>query len=167
MRIPTLSAIVTLLLVAALPAVAHCEIPCGIYGDQMRVEMLREHASTIEKSMKQVVALGKASPIDHNQLVRWVDNKEVHCTEVQHIVTQYFLTQRVKAPGVDDDKGAAKYAKQLELLHGMLVSAMKAKQSTDLQHVERLRELLDAFEALYFGKKEQAHLSRDHAGHSR
>ena len=45
---------------------AHCEIPCGIYGDQMRVEMLREHATTIEKSMSQIVAVGKASPVNQN-----------------------------------------------------------------------------------------------------
>lgn len=31
-------------------ASAHCEIPCGIYDDQMRVNMIGEHITTIEKS---------------------------------------------------------------------------------------------------------------------
>lgn len=155
-----------LFLALASPALAHCEIPCGIYGDQMRIEMLREHATTIEKSMKQVIALGKESPVNFNQLVRWVDNKETHCNEVQHIVTQYFMTQRIKPAKAGDEKGAAKYVQELELLHGMLLAAMKAKQTTDAAHVETLRSQIDAFEALYFGKKEQAHLATDHSGHA-
>ncbi|MDY6953871.1 MAG: superoxide dismutase [Ni], partial [Thermodesulfobacteriota bacterium] len=35
-------------------ASAHCEIPCGIYDDQMRIDMIAEHITTIEKSMKQI-----------------------------------------------------------------------------------------------------------------
>ena len=35
-------------------AVAHCEIPCGIYDDQLRAKLIAEHATTIEKSMKKI-----------------------------------------------------------------------------------------------------------------
>ena len=28
---------------------SHCEIPCGIYHDHMRIELLNEHVATIEK----------------------------------------------------------------------------------------------------------------------
>ena len=30
---------------------AHCEIPCGIYDDQTRVQLIHEHIGTIEKAM--------------------------------------------------------------------------------------------------------------------
>jgi len=40
--------------------------------------------------------------------------------------------------------------KQITLLHGMLVQAMKCKQTTDEAHVEELRSLLDSFEKVYF-----------------
>jgi nickel superoxide dismutase len=30
-------------------AAAHCEIPCGIYDDEMRINMVLEHIATIEK----------------------------------------------------------------------------------------------------------------------
>ena len=40
---------------------AHCQIPCGIYGDIMRIDMLREHITTIEKSMTQINELSKDS----------------------------------------------------------------------------------------------------------
>ena len=38
-------------------AASHCEIPCGIYDDAMRIDMIREHISTIEKSMTQITEL--------------------------------------------------------------------------------------------------------------
>lgn len=125
-------------------ALAHCEIPCGIYDDQMRADMIAENATTIEKAMQQIVELGKQSPVNYNQLVRWVTNKDHHATEIQQIVSQYFLTQRIKT-GVQD------YEKKLGVLHRMLVSAMKCKQTTDLENVKALRAELKEFEQLYFG----------------
>ena len=124
-------------------AAAHCEIPCGIYDDQLRVQLIAEHATTIEKSMQQIVELSKASPTNYNQLVRWVSNKEKHATEIQHIVSQYFMTQRLKP---DQEK----YSEKLILLHKMLIAAMKCKQTTDLSQVSVLRTHLKEFELLYF-----------------
>ena len=123
---------------------AHCEIPCGIYDDQLRTQLIAEHAMTIEKSMKQIMELSKANPADYNQLVRWVTNKENHATEIQHIVSQYFMTQRIKP---DQEK----YSEKLILLHKMLIAAMKCKQTTDLSHVNALRAYLKEFELLYLG----------------
>ena len=122
---------------------AHCEIPCGIYDDQLRTQLIAEHATTIEKSIKQILELSKASPTNYNQLVRWVSNKENHATEIQHIVSQYFMTQRLKP---DQEK----YSEKLILLHKMLIAAMQCKQTTDLSPVSALRTHLKEFELLYF-----------------
>ncbi|UCG50505.1 MAG: superoxide dismutase [Candidatus Latescibacterota bacterium] len=144
------------------PANAHCEIPCGIYTDEMRIEMIKEHIQTIEKSMKQIVELSAANPVNYNQVVRWVSNKEEHATKIQHIVTQYFMTQRVK-PESSKDRGAHKaYLTKLTFLHEMLFQAMRAKQSTDLKHVEKLRELTAGFHEAYFGVAEKKHLEEHH-----
>ena len=129
-----------------LSAGAHCEIPCGIYDDKMRITLLREHLSTIEKSMRQITALETEAPGNANQLVRWVMNKEAHADDIQHITAQYFLTQRIK-PGAPD------YIEKLSLLHQMLVTAMRCKQTVDVAHVAALRNLVSQFEALYFKKK--------------
>ena len=126
-------------------AAAHCEIPCGIYDDQMRIEMLREHITTIEKSMNQVILLEKDANRKANQLTRWVMNKEQHADELQEIVSQYFMTQRL----TPDSKN---YASKLQLLHEMLLAGMKSKQTTDLGQVKRLRGLVDMFEKAYFVK---------------
>ena len=135
---------VLILIFAAGYAAAHCEIPCGIYDDELRVKQIAEHAGTIEKSMKEIVKLSKENSINYNQLVRWVSNKEAHANEIQHIVSRYFLTQRIKPD-------AKQYAEKLAVLHKMLISAMKCKQTADFGNVKKIRILLKEFETLYFG----------------
>jgi nickel superoxide dismutase len=143
----------------AVPAAAHCQIPCGIYDDELRVQLIEEHITTVEKSMKQIVALGAEDSVDHNQLIRWVDNKEAHAQEIQDIVTAYFMAQRIKPPANHDDKDAMdEYLHKLALLHHIQIHAMKAKQSTDLGEIETLRTLTEKFRKAYFGEEgEHAH----------
>jgi nickel superoxide dismutase len=126
--------------ISAATVKAHCQVPCGIYDDQMRIHMMEEHVTTIEKSMKQI----EASP-NQNQAVRWVMNKEKHADELSEIVTYYFMAQRIK-PGCED------YALKLSQLHEMLVYSMKAKQTTDLANVEKLRDLIHNFAHSYMGE---------------
>jgi len=135
----------SIVLFAVSYAAAHCEIPCGIYDDEMRINMMAEHVTTIEKSMKQILKLKTSQPVDYNQLIRWVMNKENHADKLQEIVTQYFMTQRIK---LDTDH----YTEKLSLLHKMLVYAMKCKQTTNLAHISTLRSVLKSFHDLYFGR---------------
>ena len=135
----------TALLLFAGQAAAHCEIPCGVYDDAMRIRMILEHITTIEKSMNQILFHEKEQPHNPNQLVRWIVNKEQHADELQEIVSQYFMTQRLKP----DMKN---YQAMLGHLHEMLIYAMQSKQTTDPANPARLRELTAAFEALYFAK---------------
>ena len=134
------------LFILTINASAHCEIPCGIYDDEMRINMINEHITTIEKSMKQIMDLEKEKHHHSNQLVRWIMNKENHASKLQEIVSQYFMTQRIK-PDTKD------YEKKLGLLHQMLVYSMKCKQTTDLTHVKTLKGLVKEFQGLYFEKK--------------
>jgi nickel superoxide dismutase len=141
---------------------AHCQIPCGIYTDNMRIEMIQEHLLTIEKSMNQIVELSKEGDKNYNQLVRWINNKDEHANYIQEIVDKYFLTQRVKPVDPSDQKNFNDYTQKLVILHQMLVFAMKTKQTTDLQNVEKLRELVNDFVKLYFDEEEQKHLLEHH-----
>jgi len=129
----------------------HCEIPCGIYGDDLRFSLIEEHITTIEKSMQQIVELS-GDVQNANQRVRWIDNKEHHADQIREIVTQYFMTQRLKPVDKGDAEGFAAYTGQLVLLHKMLRAAMKCKQTTDLANVETLRRLAHDFKRAY-GKK--------------
>ena len=132
--------------ILSIQAYAHCEIPCGIYDDEMRIKIINEHIVTVEKSMKQIIELEKDEHHNSNQLVRWIMNKEHHADEIQEIVSQYFMTQRIKLD-------MQNYEKQLGLLHQMLIYSMKCKQTTDLNNVNKLKRIIDDFEALYFKKK--------------
>jgi nickel superoxide dismutase len=143
------------------PVEAHCQIPCGIYGDEMRFQMLEEHVTTIEKSMKLITELSADPGKNANQLARWVVNKENHADEMASIVTKYFLQQRLK---LDDPQWAAK----VKPCHEILFYSMKAKQTTDPAHVEKLRAAVTALKEVYFTKKQVEHLEQSHSsGHAR
>lgn len=131
---------------------SHCQIPCGIYDDKARFGEIGEHITTIERAMKQIVELSAESKPNMNQVVRWVNNKEHHADEIAHIATYYFMAQRVKLPDKGDKKAVAAYVQKLTLLHEMLVYSMKAKQTTDLANVEKLKSSLDKFHGVYHAK---------------
>jgi nickel superoxide dismutase len=129
---------------------SHCEVPCGIYDDKARITSLLENITTVEKAMQQIKALVGEETVNANQIVRWTVNKESHATAIQHIATQYFMTQRLKPKAESDAAAHKKYVTQLTLLHQMLVHAMKAKQTTDTAHTDALRSVVKEFEGVYF-----------------
>ncbi len=154
--------IVILLLGFTASAYSHCQVPCGIYGDMTQIVILKEHLTTIEKSMNQINELSKNPQANMNQLVRWVNNKETHADEFTHIVTYYFLTQRIKIKESTDAAAYKMYQNQTTTLHQMMVFSMKSKQTTEVKHVEKLRLLLDQFVKMYFSEEDQKHLQDHH-----
>jgi nickel superoxide dismutase len=102
--------------------------------------------------MKEIVALSAQTPVNYNQLVRWVTNKEKHAEAFSEILSQYFLAQRL-VPRAAEAEGRAAYLEQLELCQRLIVTAMKAKQSTDLAHVQALRDQLARLQTSYLAKK--------------
>lgn len=132
-------------------AYSHCQIPCGIYDDEARFTEIAEHITTIEKSMNQIEELSGHEKPNMNQIVRWVNNKEAHADELSHIVTYYFMAQRIKIASESNVQEYGKYVRKLTLLHEMLVTTMKTKQTTDLENVAKLRSLLKQFHTAYSG----------------
>jgi len=141
---------------------AHCQIPCGIYSDEMRFRMIEEDITTIEKSIEQIIELSEAGTINYNQLVRWITNKDEHAGKIQDIVNAYFLTQRIKPADPADNKAYQAYLSKLAFLHQLLFYAMKTKQTTDLSHVEMLRKILAEFRDIYFSSEEKEHMKKNH-----
>ena len=76
---------------------------------------------------------------------------------IQRIVSDYFLTQRIK---FKKENGSARstYVQQTTTLHQMLVAAMKCKQSVDSHNANRLSELTKTFAELYFDEHGLEHL---------
>ncbi len=147
-----------ILILAVSPFVSsHCQVPCGIYDDQMRGDMIAEHITTIEKSITSINDLSAEGPIDTNQVVRWVNNKDIHCDQLSEIVTYYFMAQRVKPVTKDSPNDYNVYISQLSSLHRLLVLSMKAKQGSDPAIIAPMREELKTFSKLYFAGEEQSH----------
>ncbi|MCF7954265.1 MAG: superoxide dismutase, Ni [Phycisphaerae bacterium] len=137
-------------LAAAAPLVySHCQIPCGIYDDPARLKMIDEHISTIEKSIVSINQLSEKSKPDYNQIVRWVDNKEIHADAASDIITYYFLAQRIKPVDKNDRKEYDKYVRELILLHKLMIQCMKTKQSADPATTAEMRTLLAEFKKEY------------------
>ena len=125
------------------PALAHCEIPCGIYDDEAKFDELDLHVKTIKRSIE-----GIQSTENMHDTARWVINKENHAQKIQDEIAVYFLTQRVKSPSKSDDPKS--YAKSLMLTHQILVTAMKAKQTSDMAIADALQDAVDAYRDHYF-----------------
>ena len=132
---------------------AHCQIPCGIYSDAMRIIEIKEDLQTIEKSILMINELsGKYDPQSSNQLSRWIDTKEKHAQNIQDVISQYFLTQRIK-------QNSKNYENELITLHQLLVSVMKCKQSVNKENVKKSIELLTDFSEFYFDEHGIDHLN--------
>ena len=139
-------------------ASAHCQVPCGIYGDPARFEALLEDARTIEKAIGQINELaGTHDAQGNNQLVRWITTKEAHASNIQKVIGDYFMAQRIKA---DDPK----YVEKLTAAHKVIVAAMKTKQTVDAANSKALVESIMKFEMAYTG--EASHAAADHSGAS-
>jgi len=146
-----LAALATVLLWTHSPAEvkAHCQVPCGIYDDPARIQQLREDSMTIEKAIHAITELsGKSDATSVNQATRWIMTKEDHASHIITVVSEYFLTQKVK-PGAD----RAKYLETLADHHAVMVAAMKCKQVPDHSSVDALNAAITKLATYYPDKK--------------
>jgi len=139
----SLIALFAALLFSANVASAHCQIPCGIFDDDMMMKKMLQDVTTIEKSVAEINKLADKTDAESiNQRTRWIMNKEDHANNVITIISEYYLAQRVKAS--QDD-----YVDRLKKHHAVMVAAMKTKQNVDQEHVEALRQSIMALRAFY------------------
>jgi len=130
-------------------AEAHCQVPCGIYDDAARITRLREDTTTIAKAMRSIAELADKHDVQSlNQIVRWINTKEEHASHIIQVVSEYFLTQKVK-PVAAGTEGYEDYLKTLADHHAVMVAAMKAKQNTDPDFADELSQAIDALAKHY------------------
>ena len=140
----TISALLSLLL--ANISFGHCQVPCGVYTDDLRFLQMLEDQTTIEKSSKLILELSsKDDGQSKNQLARWVATKESHASKIQKIIAEYFLTQRIKST-------AKNYENLLKGAHSVMVAAMKCKQSTEASAANELKTSILAIQKIYESK---------------
>ncbi len=122
----------SVLMLASFGSLGHCQLPCGIYDDHTQVALLLEDAATIDKATTLIAQLaGKPDPQSANQLIRWVNNKDLHAQKIIDTITNYFLTQRV-SPNQKD------YLVRLEKHHAVILAAVKTKQQAGGKYAAEL-----------------------------
>merc|ERR1712062_338160 len=136
----------------------HCQVPCGIFDDPAIVEEINQAVATIRKACVQVNELynnpscsaqdgtSSCSAQDMNQIVRWINTKEEHCSKIIKLVSEYCLCQRVKRDVFESDSD---YTDALIAHHVVMQSAMKCKQSVDVSTVDKLEHAVSDFAKMY------------------
>jgi len=105
-------------------------VPCGIFDDPVRVELMKEDAATVRKAMVQINELaGAPSAQSLNQATRWIIVKEDSAKNIITTVSEYMLAQRVKKELFTDD---AEYQQALVAHHVLMQAAVKTKQVVDV-----------------------------------
>ncbi len=122
---------------------AHCQVPCGIYDDKARIQGMFEDTTTIAKAIGQIHELaGKHDAESLNQITRWITTKEAHASHIIEVVSEYFLTQKVKPVDAGTD-GYDAYLAKLADHHRVMVAAMKTKQKPEPTLAEALHHAIE------------------------
>ncbi len=130
------------LLVTGSSLSAHCQMPCGIYHDDMVFDQIDQYGETMYKGIA-VMNDSKFSTVkERNEFVRWTLEKDQASDEVASIITKYFLQQKIK-PGEPDT------AKRLESAHRLLFLLVAIKQNTDLSFVNEFTEEWEKFKLMF------------------
>ena len=145
---------VAAILIAPVTANAHCQVPCGIYDDHARIHSMLEDVTTISKALKKMDELAsKTDARSRNQWTRWVNTKEEHASRIITVMSEYFLTQKIKPADKKKVADRKRYLETLADAHAVMRAAMKCKQRADSAHATTLKAAIEHFGKRYPASK--------------
>jgi nickel superoxide dismutase len=121
---------------------AHCQMPCGIYHDDMVYDQIDQYVETMYKGVSMLNDTHFQTVKEKNEFVRWVVQKENASNEMATLFTTYFLQQKIK-PGEKDT------AKRLESAHRLLFILTQIKQNTEIKFVEEFADEWEKFKLMF------------------
>lgn len=121
---------------------AHCQMPCGIYHDEMVFNQIDQYIETMYKGLTEIKNSKFSTPLERNNFIRWVMLKETASDEMANLITQYFLQQKIK-PGEPDT------AKRLVSAHKMLFELTAIKQNVDLAMIDNFADEWEKFKQMF------------------
>jgi nickel superoxide dismutase len=121
---------------------AHCQMPCGIYHDDMVFDQVDQYVETMYKGMSILNSSKFHGVHDWNEVIRWVMLKEKESDSVTNLLTTYFLQQKIK-PGETDT------AKRLVSCHKLLFLLVGIKQNTSIKFVQEFLEEWEIFKSMF------------------
>lgn len=120
----------------------HCQMPCGIYHDEMVYDQIDQYAETMYKAISEINASKFETPKERNQFVRWVYQKETQSNEIANLITTYFIQQKIK-PDEEDTTTKTLLAQKLLFL------LVQIKQNTEVKLVHEFMEEWEKFKHLF------------------
>lgn len=122
--------------------IAHCQMPCGIYHDEMVFDQIDQFVETTVKAISVMEDNPFKTVQDRAAFVRWVVQKDKGADDVAHLITTYFLQQKIK-PGEDDT------VKRVLSAHQLLFYLVQIKQNVDLKVVNDFYEEWERFKLMF------------------
>lgn len=120
----------------------HCQMPCGIYHDDMVFDQIDQYVETMYKGITVMNDSKFTTVREKNEFVRWVVQKENASNEAANLLLTYFLQQKIK-PGEDDT------TKRLTSAHKLLFLLVQIKQNADVQIVETFSTEWEKFKLMF------------------
>ncbi len=121
---------------------AHCQMPCGIYHDDMVFDQVDQYVETMYKACSILNNNKFASVHDHLEFTRWVINTEEMSNDTAELFLKYFLQQKIK-PGESDTP------QKLNSIHKLLFLIVQIKQNCDQKIVLQFGEEWENFKDIF------------------
>lgn len=133
---------IALLLLANASLYSHCQMPCGIYHDDMVFDQIDQYVETMVKCMT-VLNDNKFGTIqERNEFVRWIISKEKMSNEIAEFICSYFLQQKIKPDEPDT-------VKRLVSAHKLLSDLVVIKQTADPKYVQSFSDEWEKFKLMF------------------
>lgn len=121
---------------------AHCQMPCGIYHDEMVFNQIDQYIETMYKGITELKHNKFSNLAERNNFIRWITLKESSSDEIADLITQYFLQQKIK-PGEPDT------VKRLVSAHKLLFELTAIKQNVELKMIEDFADEWENFKQMF------------------
>lgn len=121
---------------------AHCQMPCGIYHDDIVFDEIDQYIETMYKGISVMNNSKFDDAKSRNEFVRWVIEKEKASGSVAEWITRYFLQQKIKP-------GEAETSQKLASAHKLLFSLVGIKQNSSVEFVEEFSREWDKFKSMF------------------
>ena len=125
---------------------AHCQLPCGLYNDDIQFAKISQDAETISRACVLILQT-QTDPNSLNQAIRAINTKDAVADDLIDVVANYFLAQRIVPVEPDGDNQAyERYVRQLVLTNKIIRAAALCKQSSEPEKAEELKQLIQQFQ---------------------
>lgn len=121
---------------------SHCQMPCGVYHDDMVYDQIDQYVETMVKG-DTILSENKFETVfDKNEFIRWVLTKDKLSDQIAQLITTYFLQQKIK-PGEEST------GKRVESAHKLLFLLVSIKQTADVKVVKQFYDEWEKFKLMF------------------